>query len=1029
MAEQEEIILKVGVEGNDTLLQGLQQTTEAVNELKRQKKALNEEAKKLDKTYTELAQEQQKLANGVKNLNKDLKKGNITQETYNKKLAELKTQSQGVTARMNELGAQQTKLAQKQTQLALETKETNTAYREQEQAILKNNKAAQSAQGSYNQLAAQYDIIKRRLNAMSKAERTTTVEGIALEKQAKEIFVEMDRLQKATGKSVLSVGDYGQALNAATPLMGAFGSQISMVLSSLGQLKTVIANVTAAQNANSTATATGATATNAARVATGGLSKALKFLKVALISTGIGAIVVAFGSLVTAIASTQRGIDALNRILEPLKEVFGTLFGIIQDVGLRVFDALKKAIQDPIGAMKSFAQAVKTNIVNRFEGAVNLVKALARGLVNGIKLMGLGIKSALADVPLFGAGIDQEKLKKDLAAAKKEAIKTAKDVADATAQVATGMDKVQRQAAVDAAKRSKAAIAEAVARGKEIQKLKEEIATANTTLRRDREAFLRQFQEQKEIAQNTLKTDEERLAAAAKAKQFLNAAANLEIAQLKRQKELATLRTKANDTSKADQAEIENLQADINAKEAEAISKRIELGNMANGIVKARQAANKKANEESLKQIAAVEAAQEKAAESERKRAFENEQDILQDKEETLQLEAQLKEMALEEEKRAALENSKGTEKEKLAIEQNFEKQKLKNAKDLEKQIAELRIKSLKNQIDEAIREENGLQDKINALKKDGEEKNAVKIIELTDKLNAKKQEREKMQGPEMAQLKLQNQINERALLDEDQKAAFELALQREQERQEQIKLVKDTALQATDTLQKSFFDRQKQRINEDKQREIEALQAKKEAGVITQAEFEKERLAIDRKAFERQKRTDTSSALINGALAITKTFAQLGFTPAAAAAVIAGGITTATQVAAIQSRQFAEGGFTGSGAGGQKDSSGHVPVGVVHANEYVTPKRVLETAEGAYHVAALESLRLGQPSQGALRGFANGGFTSSNVSVDLNQEGLADVISGAIDQKMQSIRVVNVATDTATQANRDIQIKNQATF
>lgn len=68
-----------------------------------------------------------------------------------------------------------------------------------------------SAEGSYNRLSAQYRLNKIRLNAMSAEERKATEEGRALEQETNAIYEEMKRLQEATGKHQLNVGNYADA--------------------------------------------------------------------------------------------------------------------------------------------------------------------------------------------------------------------------------------------------------------------------------------------------------------------------------------------------------------------------------------------------------------------------------------------------------------------------------------------------------------------------------------------------------------------------------------------------------------------------------------------------------------------------------------------------------------------------------------------------------------------------------------------------------------------------------------------------
>ena len=68
-----------------------------------------------------------------------------------------------------------------------------------------------AATGSYNQLSAQYQLNKIRLNAMSAEERNATEAGRALEEQTLRIYKEMIHLQEATGNHRLSVGNYAKA--------------------------------------------------------------------------------------------------------------------------------------------------------------------------------------------------------------------------------------------------------------------------------------------------------------------------------------------------------------------------------------------------------------------------------------------------------------------------------------------------------------------------------------------------------------------------------------------------------------------------------------------------------------------------------------------------------------------------------------------------------------------------------------------------------------------------------------------------
>lgn len=97
--------------------------------------------------------------------------------------------------------------AKKLAELKLAKQEANQINK----LIIKIN---QSAEGSYNRLSAQYSLNKIYLNNMTKAERENTEEGRKLVQQTKEIYEEMKRLQEATGKFQLNVGNYTQASDA-----------------------------------------------------------------------------------------------------------------------------------------------------------------------------------------------------------------------------------------------------------------------------------------------------------------------------------------------------------------------------------------------------------------------------------------------------------------------------------------------------------------------------------------------------------------------------------------------------------------------------------------------------------------------------------------------------------------------------------------------------------------------------------------------------------------------------------------------
>jgi hypothetical protein len=86
------------------------------------------------------------------------------------------------------------------------------------------------------------------------------------------------------------------------------------------------------------------------------------------------------------------------------------------------------------------------------------------------------------------------------------------------------------------------------------------------------------------------------------------------------------------------------------------------------------------------------------------------------------------------------------------------------------------------------------------------------------------------------------------------------------------------------------------------------------------------------------------------------------------AAAAVANGLAN---VARINGVEFAEGGWTGPG--GKWDVAG-----VVHADEYVVPKSIVNNPAAAHHVNALERMRLAP--------YADGGLATRSISTPVNQ-------------------------------------------
>ena len=94
--------------------------------------------------------------------------------------------------------------AKKIAALKAETHEQNTRLKLEE-------KLARSAAGSYDALSAQYSLNKMALNSMGEAEGVDVENKRALEEETNALYEQMKKLQEATGKHTLNVGNYADA--------------------------------------------------------------------------------------------------------------------------------------------------------------------------------------------------------------------------------------------------------------------------------------------------------------------------------------------------------------------------------------------------------------------------------------------------------------------------------------------------------------------------------------------------------------------------------------------------------------------------------------------------------------------------------------------------------------------------------------------------------------------------------------------------------------------------------------------------
>ena len=192
----------------------------------------------------------------------------------------------------------------------------------QEQQITKlqvqlNNASA----GSYNALSAQYRLNKIALNNLTAEERENLPYAKQLEEETKKIYDEMNRLQQATGKYSLNVGNYENAITSA------LGTQ-NKWFQGLQQMGALFEGgfTNGVKQAGS---------------AVAGFGKQLLALLANPIVAVIAAIAAAFVALSKGISSSEENTNQLNRILAPFKRIMEGVLSVLQSMAKYVLNVVE----------------------------------------------------------------------------------------------------------------------------------------------------------------------------------------------------------------------------------------------------------------------------------------------------------------------------------------------------------------------------------------------------------------------------------------------------------------------------------------------------------------------------------------------------------------------------------------------------------------------------------------------------------------------------------------------------------------
>ena len=228
----------------------------------------------------------------------------------------------------------------------IEMEKTKAEYAQYSDAVrtltkhMQNERKQQTeAEGSLKSLRAELSNLTAEYDSLSREARNGE-EGQKLQEQINAITNELKGAEEETQRFYRNVGNYKNAIIEAADANIPFVEEIHKAVTAMGGLREylsglsgelgeIVSSFKAAQASTAGMTVAQAALTTSLNVS----SAALKVFRLALISTGIGAIVVALGSLISYLSQTQAGIELANKVMGALGATVNVLIDRASKLG------------------------------------------------------------------------------------------------------------------------------------------------------------------------------------------------------------------------------------------------------------------------------------------------------------------------------------------------------------------------------------------------------------------------------------------------------------------------------------------------------------------------------------------------------------------------------------------------------------------------------------------------------------------------------------------------------------------------
>lgn len=287
--------------------------------------------------------------------------------------------------------------------------ENNDAIRILNKEIQNNQKIEQKQEGSLVSLRAQLSNLTAEYDRLSKAQRESD-DGKKKAAEINAVTKELKSAEEETERFYRNVGNYKEAMLQATeaqiPFISTLRSGASVLQDVTGfvsGLKSELIGIIAQYRDGVVLANTYSGAQRSAAVTSNLFSAALKVLKLALISTGIGAIVVLLGSLISWLTKTQKGTEFLSNVMSSFGAIIDVLVDRIAKFGGAIvkffsgdFSGAAKDMKDSFaGIGDEIAQDAKQawalndamQQLEKTETMLNMKRAASRSEIERLKLI------------------------------------------------------------------------------------------------------------------------------------------------------------------------------------------------------------------------------------------------------------------------------------------------------------------------------------------------------------------------------------------------------------------------------------------------------------------------------------------------------------------------------------------------------------------------------------------------------------------------------------------------------------------